>query len=159
MRGQSCLWHYDNTPRPLQLPYHRQSKDGEHTGERCFPNPSQQPSLQELGGKGGGGRKPLDQTQALSLCALTCYWCWWTKRTGAPWVVHKGFELDVSAGAIASDVQPAIHGWDPCALSHRHWRCISARHFWRDASLMSWKQGFFYFTFYFFFPPPRQQCT
>lgn len=153
MRGQSRLWHYDNPPSlpPFSCLITDKVRMGSTGGNVAFPTPLSSQVYRSWDGRGGW---------ALSLCALTSYWCWRTKRTGAPWVVHKGFELDVSAGAIASDVQPAIHGWDPCALSHRHWRCISARHFWRDASLMSWKQGFFILLFtFFFFPPPRQHCT
>lgn len=174
MRGQSCLWHY-NKPclppihsLPLLLPYHRLSEDGEQTGERCFSNPTQllltSAAMFTGDGRGEPSRKLLDQTQALPLCALTSYLFWWTKSTGVLWVVNKGFELDASAGIAASDVQPAIHGWDPCALSHRHWCCISVRHSSSNlegchSDELEARIFFFFFLKRLFFSSPCQECS
>lgn len=134
MRGQSRLWHYNKprfSPPPLQLPYYGlcESKTGEHR----FSNPTrhQLTRAAKFTGAGGGGaqRKACGPGSGfVCLCALTSYLRWWTKRTEALWVVNKGFELDASAGAAASDVQPAIRGRAPCALSHLHPCCISVRH-------------------------------
>lgn len=142
MRGQSCLWHYSKPclppphyPLPTFLPYHRLSEDREQKGKHSFSNPSQRSltsvaKFTGVGGGGGGGGVAESFWIRLRFCfpALTSYLCWWTKRTGLLWVVNKEFALDASAGISASDAQPVIHGWDPCALSNWHCCCISVRH-------------------------------
>lgn len=163
MRGPSSCWHYHNALSPPGL--HLSSSlltcwgrmevggtllvwpDSRATGNSCQVY-SGRPQQKASGTDRGFVCLRFDRLPAVQ---------WGTERTGPLWVVNKGFELDVIPLTSASDVQPAIHGRDPCVPSHRRWCCISAGHSSshleacqsNELKLRLW----FHFSFFFDIPP------